>query len=276
MLKLYPSSLEFSFNGVNMATYSSSCWRYFLNTRGVRKELDPAYQEIGAIHERLHGEDLRKRGEEFRDEVPFRLQISDNTVVSGRCDFLLDGRIDETKATFNKQKFNAAPGRDHLSQLVLYLSHFQIAHGRLVYGYFEKGVDGEFIRVDTKTIEVRLLDDGTVLVNDRNSMWSVDDLVKSMVELERHSLNNTIPPKPFSFDFKTACDFCPAKNACLAYESGSITDDELRSQIRLAAERDVPGTAKYKTQKPPKAPKAPKAPRAKKEPKPKTLRKVKV
>lgn len=271
MAKFYPSNLDFAPNGLNLANFNRFCWRWVINTLGVKgSEIAQEYKDIGDIHERLLESRLAEMGASYDREVPFKLYLDgkaqgpdfigpeDKHVVSGRCDFLGNDDIIECKATFNKQKYKAAPSREHLAQLVLYMGHWQKRHGKLFYGYYEKSVDGEFIPVDTKNIEVSLKDDGSVYVDSELYAYGLQDIAQALASLTRIYDDGIIPDVPWTDEAMSACKFCPAANACDNYKAGLTSDSDLKSAIRSAALTAETKPAKFTTQKPPKVPKTPK------------------
>lgn len=248
MLKLYPSSVDFSLNGLNLAEYNSGCWRWILYTQGVRNQIDPAYSSVGAFHEEWYATKLI---EPFEREVPFKLELG-QAVLSGRCDFKLQDRIDETKSTFDAKKLMIAPQRAHMAQLTIYLSHFEKTDGKLVYGHYVQDSDETWLQQANRTIEIRLGKAGRIFADGVRTEWSVDDVANSIAAMERFYSNDIVPERPPNFGYKSACKYCPAAMTCARYDAKEVTKDELKAGIRLAAENAVPNVAKYKKIKPEK------------------------
>lgn len=259
MLKLYPSAIDFSLNGLNLAEYESGCWRWILYTQGVRNQIDPAYQSVGAHHEDWYASTI---AEPFEREVPFKLELGEAT-LSGRCDFKLGDRIDETKSTFDAKKLMTAPQRAHMAQLVIYLSHFEKEHGRLIYGHYQQAApsltnpiaEPPWELVSTRTVDIRLDSGGRVYADGIRTEWSVDDVVNTISTLERHYREDTVPERPPVFGYKSACKYCPAAMTCARYDAKEVDKEGLKAGIKVAAQNKPMHVAKYKKVKPAKAPK---------------------
>lgn len=252
-LKLYPSAIDFSLNGLNLAEYESGCWRWILYSQGVRNQIDPAYQSVGAFHEDWYASKL---SEPFDREVPFKLELGE-AVLSGRCDFKLDDRIDETKSTFDVKKLLIAPQRAHMAQLTIYLSHFEKENGRLIYGHYIQDLTGEhpqWQQQEVRTIAIRLGAKGRIFANGVRTEWCVDDVVNTISILERHHREDTVPERPPIFGYKSACKYCPAALTCARYEAKEIDQEGLKAGIKQAAENKPMRVAKYKKLKPAKVP----------------------
>ena len=254
LLRLYPSALDFSLGGMNLAEYNSGCWRYILYTQGVRNQIDQAYQSVGAHHEEWYESTLTGS---YEREVPFKIQIGD-AVISGRCDFKMPNMIDETKSTFDEKKVLSAPSRVHLAQLSIYLMHFEMDHGQLVYGSYVENAPslqptlGKWKQTNLNKVQVSLNDGGGIKINGIQTEWKADDVVNTAVILERHYREDTVPERPPVFGFKHACKYCPAAMSCAKYEAGELDKQGLKDGIRMAAMYVEQRPAKWKKEKDPK------------------------
>lgn len=249
MLRLYPSAIDFSLNGLNLAEYNSGCWRWILYTQGVRKEIDPNYSSVGAHHEEWYETTLT---EPYEREVPFKIEVGD-AVVSGRCDFKFADRIDETKSTFDIKKLDIAPNRAHMAQLAVYLSHFEETEGKLVYGHYVQDLTGPepiWKQTATRDIAIRVGSNSRIFANGVRTEWSIDDVVGSIASLERFHREDVVPERPPIFGYKSACKYCPAALTCARYDAKEVDKEGLKAGIKAAAEHQPMNVAKYKKVKP--------------------------
>jgi hypothetical protein len=251
LLKVYPSSLTFSFEDYNPATKSSQCWRYAQLSQGARgPDIHPDYMTIGNQNEVEHEATLT----DYEREKPFRRDLG-GAVLSGRVDFLLKDSIDECKATFKKQVLTDAergkPDPGHLAQLTCYLLQFDLRHGRLIYGWYTQKLDGTFHR--SKVVELAVtIEDGSVLVNGADTGYKAADIANSIVRLTKYLQSDLPAPKPStaSNSFGSPCTYCPLKTLCSRVDSENLTIPEVRDEARGLVVNQQPGPApkptKYK------------------------------
>lgn len=224
--KIYPSSLTFSFGDYNPASYNSQCWRFQQLSQGVRgPPLHPSYAAIGEQNENEHAATLTAP---FQAELPFKRDLGNNTVLSGRADFVLADSIDECKASFTENK--GKPKDEHLAQLTCYLLEFQLTRGRLVYGYYKQRSNGTFKRESVTTFNVEL-DGDALLVNGSDTGFKASELVNTIVQLTKY-LNSDLPaPRPSTAtSFFSPCKYCPVKDLCDRIEGEGLTISETRAE----------------------------------------------
>ena len=224
--KIYPSSLTFSYMDYNPASYNSQCWRFQQLSQGVRgPPLHPSYAAIGEQHENEHAKTLTVP---FQAELPFKRDLGNGIVLSGRADFVLSDSIDECKASFTENK--GKPKDEHLAQLTCYLLEFQLTRGKLVYGYYKQRADGTFKRESVTTFQVQL-DGDVLLVDGFDAGFKASELVNSIVQLSKY-LNSDLPaPRPSTAtSFFSPCKFCPVKDLCDRIESEGKTITESRAE----------------------------------------------
>lgn len=255
-IKIFPSQLGFSWNGLNIADSNSSCWRYIQLSQGVKTEIHPLYRKIGEMQEDWHSS-TNLVGEEYDKELPFKFEVNGAT-ISGRTDYRVRSRrrIDECKATFSKSTFDKAPKPQQLAQIALYLGHFQFDHGIFPYGFYQQDgdevdQDGQPVLVlsDYKLIEIRVKDSGSIVVEKRDSGYTVEDVVTSAAKLAGYLKSGELPPMPYSESFIGPCDYCPLRQLCNQYNLDQIDEATLRVEAPkaiLAKEQQIPKISKRK------------------------------
>jgi hypothetical protein len=235
MVKVYPSQLDWTEGIANVAENSSHCWRFILLSQGIRPDINPIYSQIGAINEQEHYNALDAIGEAYQVEVPFKFEESGVT-VSGRVDVLKvvehsikPTGIDECKATFSKSTFDKAPKDTHLYQLCLYLGHFELQQGNLVYGYMQKAADDSLVRTAVNVVPVEIKDDGKVFVAKRETGYNIDQVMYPVLGLGEVLKTGKIPDRPLTRSWAPACKYCPMAAACDDYDSGTLDSDSLKA-----------------------------------------------
>lgn len=204
-----------------------------LSKTAKRTELHPDYAAIGNLHEELHAAEHP----EAQREVPFRRDVSDTSLLSGRADFVFPDRVDECKATFSKTTISNAksgkPEMSHLTQLVCYLMEFGLSRGRIVYGYFEKSKTGELVRKDKVAVEVEVLG-VNIVVNGSLTGYTTADLISSMHQIDKWMHTTQLAPRPSANGFNSACKFCPLRELCDRAEAkGLQTTDIIPEAVEL-------------------------------------------
>lgn len=185
---------------------------------------------MGELHEVLHERSLI---EPYKREEPFKRQVSDQTMLSGRVDFLFDDRIDECKSSFSKDTVRAArhgkPKTGHLAQLVCYLLEFGLTRGRLIYGYYERNRREELVKQDEAVVEVGL-QDGQVTVNGSDTGYKLTDLSNSIVQLDKWLHSDQPAPRPAVVGFGGACRYCPMKALCDRIDQDNLSVSECKQE----------------------------------------------
>lgn len=198
-----------------------------------RTELHPDYAAIGNLHEELHAAEHP----EAQREVPFRRDVSDTSLLSGRADFVFPDRVDECKATFSKTTLNNAksgkPEMSHLTQLVCYLMEFGLSRGRIVYGYFERAKTGELVRKDKAIVEVEIFG-VNITVGGALTGYTTADLISSMHQIDKWMHTTQLAPRPTANGFNSACKWCSLRELCDRAEAeGLLTTDIVGEAIEL-------------------------------------------
>jgi hypothetical protein len=254
-VKIYPSSLTFSWNTYYTPKYESGCWRYMQLAVGAKRiPLHPDYAAIGNMHEELHEKDHP----EAKREVPFKRVVNPNTILSGRADFVFDDRVDECKATFSETTFKNAkagkPEMSHLTQLVCYLMEFGVQRGRLIYGYFVQEKDKldkpkTFRRKDTAIIEVSIGDQGNVYVGGADTGYTVSDLTNTIFQIADWMRTDLPAPRPAANGFMSACKFCPASELFDRIDDQNLLISEVRTEALELIENKKPAIPKPSKEK---------------------------
>lgn len=230
-VKVYPSQLDWTDGLANVAENSSHCWRYILLAKGTWTDINPLYKEAGALNETEHYKALDAIGQPYEVEVPFKFEEGGVT-VSGRVDVLKSDAVDECKATFSKSTFDKAPKDTHLYQLCLYLGHYELQHGNLIYGYVQKDVNGSLVRTAVNVLPVEVKDDGKVFVARRETGYNIDQVMYSVVGLGEVLKSGNIPDRPLGRGWSNPCRYCPMAAMCDSYDGGEIGADALKASAK--------------------------------------------
>lgn len=230
-MKFYPSSSAFMLGDVVVTKYNSGCLRsILLRSRGVRDgEVAQISQDVGRVAEELHEAELWGEGLKYEREVPLTATLWNDVAYSGRADFVVDTvagtEVHEIKGHTSKNTrrdvikkgiFNVT----YLAQLVSYMFRVKTTEGKLVCGYFEEGENGAIIRVDSRTFEVEIDDDGDVYVDDEPTGYNVSDLLAHQRAACFVISTGEIGPRPANWNQKydSPCTYCPFKAACDAHD----------------------------------------------------------
>lgn len=215
-------------DGQNITTKAWGCWRYQQLAEGVKTPFPKLFADMGAYNERLYREYLQEKGETFEEEVPFKIDLGDGDVVSGRCDFLLDGRVDELKSSSSKHaKAKWSKGgfdANHLAQHCLYLSHFGKPYGYLVYGKYQENKAGDMVKTYGKRFKVEVREDGGIVVDGGLQAVAMHNLVEYITAAVKWRKSETLAPAPQlddPTDFRSPCRYCKLAPLCA---SASIYD----------------------------------------------------
>ena len=211
-----------------------------LTEGAARTELHPSYAAIGNLHEELHA----KENPQAKREVPFKTQFGEWT-VSGRADFVFEDSIDECKATFTRPTITKAKCGEvelsHLAQLTCYLSEFGLSRGRIVYGYFVIGKDGEFKRLDCIPVEVEIDANHDVLVAGVKSGYSTKEIANTILRISHWRESDQPAPRPAGVGFNSPCKYCPLATLCDRIEQENLQISEVKQEaIGLAESASSP------------------------------------
>jgi CRISPR/Cas system-associated exonuclease Cas4 (RecB family) len=251
--KIYPSSMTFSWDGACLAEYNSQCWRYQQLAYGVSASINPFYSELGDLHEERHEKTLTVP---YEREKPFKQDFPEY-VVSGRADFVMEGSVDECKASVSSS-IKLGVIRDgnvktsHLAQLTLYLMQFGYDNGRLVYGYYQHDREENLVCTSERLFDVTL-DNKAILVDGEPSLYTVNDLVSNIVHLGEWLITDELAPRPVPLNFGGPCKYCPLAGLCDKAEqigaTVSVLKEEAKSLIENQPQKEVKITKQRRKKK---------------------------
>jgi hypothetical protein len=268
--RIYVSSSGFLWGDIPVSTYDSGCLRSIVwrgTNRDIFKGIPPAYAKVGAVHELDHVERLEREGYAFHREVPMAESIQVETgmappevegaspgrtvLYTGRCDFLLPGSVDETKATFapSSKRFILDKGSwkvSHLAQLVGYLWQQEFTRGRIVVGVYsfhpeEIFTGTEYRHIGTRYFEVRIADDGQIFIDSKSTPYYVQDQLAHVHRAAQLLAERKVwHARPLNWNAKwgSPCGFCPFKNLCDRYESGLVSEADTFTEARQCLKGD--------------------------------------
>jgi hypothetical protein len=256
MLKYFPSSAAFQVGGVTLTKNASGCLRYikFANAGLRDSDIDPIYKAVGAAHEAEWERTLISKNVPYHREVPLKKPIpNSNMEYSGRIDFIVEGELQECKATISKRarldiirKGNVK--LNHLAQLVSYMAMSDVHNGRLIVGYYE--LDGEVWRnCEQREFEITIDDSGRILVDKTPSGYSVLEQLSHMFAASKAVTERSTPERPMDWQQKwsSPCAYCAFKNAC--NKDGTIEQaKEALNEFKKKPKKQVEVT-KYKKPK---------------------------
>lgn len=222
--KIYPSSFALPVGRTTDAQYNSGCLRYlkfksYIPSDFPFQKFPELYRAIGVIGEERVRQLLLDRypESELIIEEPFKQEVDDDTVISGRCDFLLktDDLIVEVKTTRSASVRSSVINKGlvpnhYLGQLVTYLVAFDKTCGELLvqYVHFKKDLSALGFVGRTFSIEIR---DDIIYIDNDETEHTVGNLL-SFYEIYRDALiEDKIPPRPIT---NKACYFCPFQAIC--------------------------------------------------------------
>lgn len=245
-IKIRISSAAFMNGRLQVISSASSCLRnILLRKHGVDAGPIPEkYTVLGAINEERF-EALFKKDERFDNvdrEVWLEVSPRDGVVHRGRCDFLLRIKEQDTKAVFEMKSADSTNTRDNvirkglvaekksdnLAQLVTYMIASETTTGFLIYTWYKQELDEKGVAVwqpkEERSFRVDILDDGKILIDRKDTGYSVYDRYDHMQAQEKVLLEDVIWDRPKDWDHKFAspCKFCPWQTTCTAYENGDI------------------------------------------------------
>lgn len=255
MRKLYNSSAAFAIGNAVYTDSPSGCLRSIvISAQGIRTDIAPEYQLIGATHEHQH---MRKLGARlaFR-ERSIQRELTPHVTQSGRMDFgTTDGEIHETKATSSEYTKRSAIGKgepkaNHVAQLVTYLINTKTPKGRLIYGYYEENAEGFLVLAGQREIEVAIDEAGNILIDGATYEWTVaDQLAHTTLATAALEAIPAVPERPANAEqqWGSPCGYCTFKSVCDRYDAGQEMD--FFDEAREAAAKAVPAPVKIKRSK---------------------------
>lgn len=231
MIKLYPSSAAFMVGDLVYTQYSSGCLRsLLLASEGIKEPFDPKHAKRGAIAENRYEAALIEAEAEYEREVPFKIQIEEDAVVSGRCDFILSGtRIDEVKSSESpsviKDVIKDGKVRDaNVAQLVTYLMAKALTYGTLIYSAYKYNKKAQVLEhVADRVFSVQLMAHGGIYVDEKLYKFHARDVVAHFLANAKVVRNRTVAARPYNFKgFDGPCKYCFVKDTCGLYDEGIL------------------------------------------------------
>lgn len=233
--KFFPSSSAFMMGDVVVTKYNSGCLRSILaKANGVRDgEIADIYQQVGRVAEDAHEIKLIADNVRYDRELPLSFQLSDKVEYSGRVDFYIkDTAVHEIKAHISRNTRrevirNRSYITSHLAQLVSYMVRLRAPNGRIICSYYEDD-DGTLVCQESRTFEVTIDDDGSILVDDSPSGYYVPDLLAHQQAAVKVLETGEIAPRPANWNQKYGgpCNLCPFKTACDKHDSEATTTEQ--------------------------------------------------
>lgn len=243
MKKLYPSSSAFMWGDVVFTDYDSGCLRSILIKSHLKTpDIDPLYTELGALHEdNYEAEHLKDVPHE--KEKPFKVEVLDGVVLSGRIDFLTPDKVHECKSTVSKSTaISWANGKfktGHLAQTVAYMVQEGIPQGRIICGFYVQDKEGKAKRIVETFFEVSLSEDGVILVNGKPTGFTVSDQLRHRYRAARVlQTQEFVSDRPAGWNqtWGSPCGFCAFRPTCDKYDNNQLTT---LSQIIESAQNDL-------------------------------------
>jgi len=243
-LKIYPSSAAFAKGVQSDASYNNSCfrWQVMNDAAGyIRKSIPPIYAAMGEVSERRFEKVLLSRGYEVEVEAPFKLELADGVVMSGRIDFVAkkDGKtyVFEKKSTINNNKKSAIKHRkleeSQLAQICTYLLALKINEGYLVQTMYHLAKDFQSIVIGAEVeyhVEIKGRD---IYVDGEVYKYNADDLARYYKYQIHYRKNKELANKPVKATQKygSPCHFCPAQGFCHQYDLGILSKEQMLTEV---------------------------------------------
>lgn len=260
--KFFPSSSAFMMGDVVVTKYNSGCLRSILaKANGVRDgEIADIYQQVGRVAEDAHEIKLIADNVRYDRELPLSFQLSDKVEYSGRVDFYIkDEAVHEIKGHISKNTRrevirNGVYNISYLAQLVSYMVRLRVVSGRLICSYFEDD-GGTLVCQESRTFEVTIDDDGSILVDSDPSGYYVADLLAHQQAAVKVLTTGEIAPRPANWNQKYGgpCNLCPFKTACDKHDREPSTTEQFltdcQSSVQSAPKKASPTVFSVKKRK---------------------------
>ena len=248
-IKLYASESGFLYGDQVVTTYPSGCMRHIAwvaNNRDLRPDIKPEFMKVGAVMERENARRLDGLGLDYQLEIPLTYKTASGIEVRGRCDVMLPGSIQETKATFSKSGIYSVFRKGeykvtYLAQLVRYMVVAEVDKGEMIHGAFSYSprdvfTGTEFSLVETKTFPVAIHSDGSVSVQGNVSAgFSVQATLDHIEHAAQASLDKRVwPERPLGHanKFGSPCFYCELKPVCDKFDSGKLSQADSFNAVR--------------------------------------------
>lgn len=244
MKKIYLSSSAFAWGRLVFTDSKAGCVRsILLQNHGVKEaRIDPKHIVRGALHEKLHEEQLKAAGTPYQREHAVRATAPGypGVELSGRVDFIRNhaGRdvVEELKSTESKSVISSVinagkPKITHLAQCVAYMLQLKLDTGYLIYGAYKnlnsesaEVKESDYEKIKERAFEILIDDQGRICVDMEPSGYTVGDLHNHQKLVAEHLVNDTVGERPDGANaaFGSPCTYCVWKPACDAYDNGGI------------------------------------------------------
>lgn len=108
----------------------------------------------------------------------------------------------------------------NLAQCVNYMLAKQVTKGYLVYSLYAYVAGLELPDI---FIEITIDDDGRILVNGKQTGFSLENIVQDRTEKAKVLRDDLVyPERPVNVDGTSSCKYCPFKTVCTAWDDGKI------------------------------------------------------
>lgn len=275
---IHASSAAFMWGETVLTEYDSGCLRsQLLAAHGARTKIPQIYMDVGAVHEdyyEIAHLALDDKVLSWEREVVIKHDHADYPDVSdsSRADVVaihagVGKVIHETKGTISKNTRLSVIRKgkvklNQLAQLVRYMISEETTYGKLVCGYYEQGETGHLLWQEGREFKVRIADDGSILVDNEPSGFTVRDQIRHTQASARVISKDEIGTRPDKWEQKWGgpCTNCVFKATCDTYDQGGMSHAEFVASGKAAAEaynanpKPDPEPFKVKVSKP-KAPK---------------------
>lgn len=261
--KIYGSASAFMRGRLVITESPGGCLRnMLLNSHGVRdNSIDPCHIVRGAFNEEEYEKRLQAAGTKYEREVSLRSEVDGFPEVyfSGRFDFaVFDAQgnryIIELKSTESKNRLKSIKGgfykNYNLAQLVAYMVETKTVAGSLIYTYFEKSANDEYVNKYERELKVTIDNRGDIAVNSIPSGYSVHDLLLHRVTAAKALTEGLVWDRPYKWAEKwsSPCGLCAFKATCSKFDSGKIegvvafVEDARQSLTKENSDDDSSGT----------------------------------
>ncbi len=230
--------------------YATGCLRNILyNSWGIKEQLKQGTQDRGAMNEdRYIAANLIDTDLDIAREIVSPVtSVTDTVAWGGRTDVHVKPRsagpaeIYELKSTGSKNKLRALKQglytTENLAQLVAYMLDWELANGHLVYSYYEPDGRGVDQLKYEKDFTVKLDTDGTIVVDNEATKFSAADQLHHRQMAAEVVDKDIVWDRPHNYDaaFGSPCHWCPFKNVCAKWDSGTIESvDSLILEANIA------------------------------------------
>jgi hypothetical protein len=228
MKKIYPSSSGFAWGDAIITEYDSGCPRMnLLTANGYRKDIPSSSQDMGREWEDLVFKRLTEEQPwAFHRELPFKKQINQECVVSGRLDYLLydeerGTEILECKATAAKDaKYKILRDGEFklnwLSQVACYMNSLGHSIAKILVLVKNGG---------ERTFVVEAKKKGGLYVDGEGSGFNLHDQARHTQIISECLTEGIVWERPITFR-GDPCKWCSKQLLCMKWDMGEIGNVE--------------------------------------------------